>query len=199
MLDVTSRRCVIVGGGSVAVRRAAALARAGAEVFAVAPELDAGLLELNITIDRRGFEPADLDRAFLVVVATDQPAVNQAVHAAAKARGVLINRADDAGQADLTFMTAHRDEPLTVAVHTGGASAGAAVRIREELARHLDDDWATLLTHALNARKQIQQQITDPATRLPLLSRLTDDTAMNTLKTGGQAALLALYADIMGG
>lgn len=199
MLDMTGKRCVIVGGGGVAARRTRTLLESGADVTAIAPELAPQLLDMQIKTESRRFEPTDLDGAFLVVVATDQPDVNQAVHAAARDRGVLVNRTDDAGLADLTFMTAHRDGPLTLAVHTGGASAGAAVRIRDELAMHLDDDWAALLTHALPARKQLQQQITDPAKRLPLLRRLTDDAAMNTLKTGGQAALRALYADIIQG
>lgn len=199
MLDVTGRRCVIVGGGRVAARRASTLHEAGARVLVVAPRVDIHIANVGVEVRQRVFEPGDLDGALLVVVATDNREVNEAIHQAARDRGVLVNRADDADQADLTFMTAHHSGPLTVAVHTGGASASAAVRIRDDLAGQLDAGWGVLLTHAKVARKRIQAAIDDPTKRTALLRRLTDDTAMHALQTGGETALQELYADIMRG
>lgn len=199
MLDVAGRRCVVVGGGRVAARRAQSLHDAGADVLVVAPRVDLHIANVGVEIRQRVFEPSDLDHAFLVVVATDRPEVNEAIHTAARGRGVLVNRADDADRADLTFMTAHQSGPLTVAVHTGGASASAAVRIRDDLAGYLDPGWGVLLGHAKIARKRIQAAIDDPTKRTALLRRLTDDSAINTLKSGGESALEQLYADIMRG
>ena len=199
MLDVTGRRCVIVGGGRVAARRAQTLHEAGADVLVVAPRVDIHIANVSVDVRQRVFEAKDLDDAWLVVVATDDPKVNHAVHVAAKARNVLVNRADDADASDVTFMVNHRAGPLTVAVHTGGASASAAVRIRDDVAAQLDGGWAVLLQHAKDARKRIQQAIDDPTKRTALLRRLTDDTAMHALQSGGESALLELYADIMRG
>ena len=133
----------------------------------------------------------------LAVAATGDRAVNEAVSEAAAQRDVLVNRSDVGHASDLTFMASHRDGPLTIAVHTGGASASAATHIRALLTDSLDPDWAQLLTLALPARQQIQATVSDPATRTALLRRLTDDNAMESLKAGGESALQSLYACLL--
>jgi len=197
MLAVAGRRCVVVGGGAVGLRRARSLVQAGAQVALVAIELAEPAAPAGLTYEQRGFLPCDLDGALLVVIATDDPAVNDAVAQAAAERGVLTNRADGASEGDLAFMTSHREGPLTVAVHSGGASARAATLIRDQIAQQLDPDWARLLTLALPLRRQIQARVPDDAKRAALLRRLTDEQAMQALKSGGESALKRLYADII--
>ena len=197
MLDVTGRRCVVVGGGAVGARRARALAEAGARVVMIALQVHPSARLAGSNVEERAFEPGDLDHALLVVVATDVPEINDMVSDAARQRGVLVNRADDATQGNLSFMTHHRDGPLTIAIHTGGASASTAMRIRDLLVEQLDSDWAGLLTFALAARREIQQKVADPAKRTALLRRLSDENAMAVYKAQGESGLNALYADMI--
>ena len=197
MLTVRDRRCLVVGAGGVGVRRAKLLSEAGAHVVIVAPQVHPSARLIGAEIYERGFEPSDLDGVLLAVAATSDPDMNQAVSDAANQRGVLVNRSDQAASGNLTFMSSHRDGPLTLAVHTGGASASAAVRIRSLLADSLDPVWGELLTLALPARHRIQAGVSDPAKRTALLRRLTDDEAVATLKTDGESGLKVLYADIM--
>jgi len=197
MLTVRDRRCVVVGAGGVGARRAKLLAQAGAKVVMIALQVHPSSRLSGVRIQERAFEPTDLDGALLVVAATDIPAINDEIAQAASQRGVLINRADNASAGNLTFMTSHRDGPLTLAVHTGGASASAAMRIRSLLTESLDPVWGELLTLALPARQRIQAGVSDPAKRIALLRRLTDDQAVATLKTDGESGLESLYADIM--
>lgn len=197
MLDVRGRKCVVVGGGGVGARRARALSEAGARVVVIALQVHPSVKLAGVQVIERAFEPSDLDHALLVVAATDIPEINDVVADAAAERGVLVNRADDSGKGQLQFMCTHRDGPLTLAVHSGGASASAATQIRDLIASQLDPDWARLLSAALPIRQQIQDREHDPAKRTGLLRRLTDDQAMQTLKTKGEAALRAFYDDIM--
>lgn len=208
MLNLRGRRCVVVGGGAVASRRAASLVGCGAQVVVVAPAMDEKLDALLIERAERGYEAGDLDGAFLVVIATDQPAVNQHVADDADELGVLINRADDAEAGDLTVMAHDRRGPLTVAVDTAHTSASAAKQIRAELLEALDDDWVTLLAEARPWRANIQRQKTpefsEPpensktlesspsefaAARAARLRRLVDAAAMQVLKQHGVSAL----------
>lgn len=193
MLHLRGRRCVVVGGGAVAVRRAGSLLACGAEVVVVAPQIDPRLNELPIERVERGYAEGDLDEAFLVVVATDQPDVNQCVAADAARLGVLVNRADDADEGDLTFMAHDRRGPLTLAVDTAHTSAAAAKSIREELFEALDDDWVTLLSEARPWRARIRgnpgAKTADAPSRSAKLRRLTDREAMQVLKNQGVDAL----------
>ncbi len=73
-LDVAGRRAVVVGAGAVALGKADALLEAGALVTVIAdgpPQALQRLEEAGATIERRGFEGADLDEAFLCVAASD--------------------------------------------------------------------------------------------------------------------------------
>ncbi|MGB0767765.1 MAG: precorrin-2 dehydrogenase/sirohydrochlorin ferrochelatase family protein [Phycisphaeraceae bacterium] len=197
MLSVRDRRCVVVGGGGVGARRARTLSEAGAKVVMIALQVHPSARLAGVRIEERAFQPEDLDGALLVVVATDVEEINDAVSEAAAERGVLVNRADRSEAGGLTFMTAHRDGPLTVAVHTGGASASAATRIRALLVADLDPAWGRLLASALPVRRAIQERVRDPAKRVAMLRRLSDDRALKTLRDGGESALKGLYADIM--
>lgn len=189
MLRVAGRRCVVVGGGAVGARRAATLVAGGAEVVVIAPDLHEKLDGLLIERAERGYEAGDVDGAFLVVVATDDPAVNQRVADDADHEGCLVNRADEAGAGDLTIMGHDRRGPLTIALDTGHSSAAAGRRIRAALLEALDDDWITLLSEARPWRAKLQRDVHDPATRRQRLVRLTDDAALQTLKQHGHAAL----------
>jgi siroheme synthase-like protein len=197
MLKVHGRRCLVVGAGGVGVRRAKLLAEAGAHVVIIAPQVHPSARLLSAQIHERDFEPADLDDVLLAVAATSDPTVNQAISDAAAERGVLVNRSDQAVAGDVTFMSSHRDGPLTIAVHTGGASASAATRIRSLLSESLDPVWGELLSLALPVRQRIQAAVSDPAKRTALMRRLTDDQAIQTLKLGGESGLKSLYDDIM--
>ena len=88
-----------MGGGAVAERKAAGLARAGACVRVVAPTVTAGLeaqaRDGLVDLRRRAFRENDVEGVFLVYAATDDAAVNEAVYAEAEARGVPANVVDD--------------------------------------------------------------------------------------------------------
>jgi precorrin-2 dehydrogenase / sirohydrochlorin ferrochelatase len=197
MLNVHQRRCVIVGGGKTACRRARSLLESGALVTLVAPRIDVAFDDPNITTHQRPFEPGDLHDAFLVVIATDNPSVNQAAADEARRVGALINRADDPTHGDLTFPAHRRHGPITLAVHTGGISASAAAHIIRDLSESLDPDWSTLIELAAPCRSLIQQRFTDPRTRHARLAQLTDHEAMLTLKLQGLDALIAHLQSIV--
>ena len=87
-LDLTGRRAVVLGGGTVGLRRAAALARFGAEVTVISPHLS-GARE-GIRHFPRAYQAGDLAGAFLAVAAVNDPSVNAAAGREARARGILL-------------------------------------------------------------------------------------------------------------
>ncbi|GIG91938.1 uroporphyrinogen-III C-methyltransferase [Plantactinospora endophytica] len=135
-LRLAGRRVLVVGGGAVATRRVPALLDAEARVVVVAPELtpalrahvDAGRLEWVA----REFVPADLDGAWLVQVAVDDPAAAEAVSAAALERQIFCVRADDRDAATAWTPAVTRYGPLTVAV-LGGGDPRRAVAVRDAI------------------------------------------------------------------
>ncbi|WP_019869179.1 uroporphyrinogen-III C-methyltransferase [Salinispora oceanensis] len=123
-LRLAGRRVVVVGGGVVATRRVPALLDAGADVLLVAPELtpalrahaDAGRLRWQ----RRRFAADDLEDAWLVQVAVDDPGAAAAISAVADERRIFCVRADDRAAATAWTPAVTRQGPVTVAVLGGG-------------------------------------------------------------------------------
>ena len=122
-LRLEGRRVLVVGGGSVALRRVAGLRDAGAEVVVVAPRLTPALADLSdrglITGHRRGYQPGDLDGAWLVLACTDQPEVNEAVAADAERQHLWCARADNAAASPAWVPAVGRAGAVTVAVNAG--------------------------------------------------------------------------------
>ena len=94
--NVRNKRCLVVGGGQVATRKAGVLLEAGAKVRVVAPEIDAELAK------QKGIEPlvarfdaSHLDGAILVIAATNDRNVNKQVSELAQARSIPVNVVDD--------------------------------------------------------------------------------------------------------
>src|SRR5947209_11160830 len=124
MLDITNRAILIVGGGTVAVRKAKGLLAAGAtRVTAIAPHFSD---EMPATIARhlRAFQSSDLAGVSLVFVATDSRETNDAIAGDARRRNILFNRADtEEGDSDFATPAVLRRGPVTVTVSTGGSPA----------------------------------------------------------------------------
>jgi uroporphyrin-III C-methyltransferase/precorrin-2 dehydrogenase/sirohydrochlorin ferrochelatase len=140
-LRLAGRRVVVVGGGSVAFRRVAGLRAAEADVVVVSPELSPTLGDLAarglITAHVRGYEPADLDGAWLVLACTDQPGVNAAVAADAEQRRIWCVRADDAVASAAWVPAVGRSGAVTVAVNAGRNPRRAAA-LRDRLVERVE-------------------------------------------------------------
>jgi precorrin-2 dehydrogenase / sirohydrochlorin ferrochelatase len=145
-LVLDGRRCLVVGGGRVALRKVEGLVACGARVTVVAPTVDSALRSLpDVTVAERPWEPEDLGGMWLVVAATDEPAVNRAVFAEGQRRGVWVNGADDPANCSFTLPSVVRRGDLQVTVSTGGRSPALATWLRRRLEGEIGPEYAVLL------------------------------------------------------
>ena len=157
-LDVAGRRCVVVGGGAVGFEKAAGLAACGAAVTVVSPELNESFAELEIEWVARRYESGDLDCAFLVIVATGDREVDEAVWREAEALGKLCNVADVPELCNFILPAVHRQGPIAVAVSTGGASPALAKRLRSEIAQLVGPEHAELAEELRAMRPEVKER-----------------------------------------
>lgn len=144
-MDLAGWRCVVVGGGKVARRKARKLLEAGADVAVISPEITHEIEALPIEMLRRGYAEGDLAGAFLAFAATDVREVNAAVVREARERGVPVNVADEPSEGDFALPSTLRRGGLQVAVSTGGASPALARSIRQELEGVFVPEWAEVV------------------------------------------------------
>ncbi len=151
-LIVEGRPCLVVGGGPVAARKAAGLVACGAVVTVVAPSVGAEVAALGVAVERRVYRRGEAGAYRLVITATDDPDVNQAVHDDAEGAGVWVNSADDPERCTFTLPAVVRRGPVLVTASTGGQSPALASWLRARLDADLEPELAELAA-ALAARR----------------------------------------------
>jgi siroheme synthase-like protein len=167
-LEMTERRCLVVGGGPVAERKVAGLLESGARLTVVSPSATDRLRDWaradRVRLRLREYAASDLRGHSIVFVATDDGRVNAEVARDARAAGVLVNAADDPAHCDFILPAVLRRGELTVAVSTGGASPALARTVRDELDAYLDrEEYPALARVAADARRTLR----DGGTRAP--------------------------------
>jgi siroheme synthase-like protein len=167
-LHLEGRRVLLVGGGAVAREKGLALAEAGAKVRVVAPRIDAGLVAAADQVEFRGFFPADLDDAWIVVAAAP-PAVNRAVKAAADAQRVFCVAVDDVASCSAIGAARLRRGAITVAISTGGAAPALVALLRRAIDALLPEDVGAWESVATNARVAWKKEGVPMAERRPRL------------------------------
>jgi precorrin-2 dehydrogenase/sirohydrochlorin ferrochelatase len=149
---------VVIGGGTVGTRKTLALVEAGASVRVVSPvvtaELDDAERLRRITIERDTYRTEHLERATLVIAATDSREVNARIAVDAHARGKLVNITDYPDEGNFHTMALHRSGDVTIAVSSWGVP-GAASRIRDAIAERFDGRYERAVSALRGLRSRL--------------------------------------------
>ena len=163
-LNLAGKRCVILGGGTIAQGKISALRDAGADITIISPEATDGIKRAaqrgDVAFEQRPYREGDLEGAFIAVAATNVWHVNRQIFEEAEAKGVLLNVVDDPDQCTFIAPSIVRRDPITLAVSTGGASPALARKMRETLAEAPALKWADLAGALGRARRVIKEQRT---------------------------------------
>jgi len=148
-LDISGRRCLVIGGGEVGERKAQRLLECGARVSVVGRDLTPALARLRKkgAIDHipGDYEQRLLKGAFLVIGATDDRTVNERIFRDARKRGVLTNSVDDPDRCDFILPALCRQGELVITVATGGKSPALAKKLRQDLEERYRPEYEVLL------------------------------------------------------
>lgn len=161
-LNISGRRCVVVGGGQVALRKVKALIECGADVEVISPDLCLELRRLaesrEVRALNREYQSGDLRGAFVVIAATDNSDVNRKVAEEAKRNAALVNVVDDAENSDFIIPSYLRRGDVTVAISTAGKSPALARKIRTRLEKDLGNEYASLTNLIGEVRAEAKRQ-----------------------------------------
>lgn len=170
MLELSGRRCVVIGAGAVREGKVEAMVAAGADdVLVVAPGPWDALDELEtvdgVAVERRSWRAADLNGAFLVVAASRDHGERDAIAREARCRRVLVNVMDDIPNCDWSAPSVVRRGELVLAIATGGASPALAKKLRAQLSASFGEEWSEVLAVVRTVRAETMPALPDFATR----------------------------------
>ncbi len=158
-LKLDGRDCLLVGAGTIALEKIGTLLTTGLRLRIVAPKANAEIRQLAaqgaVQWIEKSWEPSDLDGMYLVIAATNDPAVNQAVYQAATETRVLCNSVDDVPNCDFYFGSIVSRGDLQIAISTAGQSPAVAQRLRREIDEQLPQDLGPWLESLGSLRREV--------------------------------------------
>ncbi|MFC2017281.1 bifunctional precorrin-2 dehydrogenase/sirohydrochlorin ferrochelatase [Chloroflexota bacterium] len=161
-LDVYGKRCVVVGGGTVALRKVKALLEHGAILEVVSPYRCPELNELakaNIIEGHlKEYEPQDINDAFLVIAATNEEATNKEVADEARRHKILVNTVGKPESSDFIVPSYLRRGALTIAISTNGASPALSRKVRTNLEQSFSEEYACLTDLIEEVRSELRKR-----------------------------------------
>ena len=187
-LNMENRRCVVVGGGSVALRKTKSLLEAGAAVTVIAPAILPEITALQrifpaLTLCLRNYETGDIRHAFLVIAATDNRNVNAAVVREATQHRCLLNVADDPDAGNFTVAGAYDNGSLHFSAATGG-NPRLTHLLLEDLQQQYGDDMAAFAAFLDEQREIVKHRLPDPQARQEFWRNTLKNQLLQLVKTG---------------
>jgi siroheme synthase-like protein len=159
-LNIRGKKCLVVGGGAVALRRVEALLEHGAHVTAVSPCVTDGIRELaadgKVALVSEKYQTHNLQGMTLVIAATDDPATNRRVAREAAGRRIPVNVVDAPELCNFIVPAVVRRGDLTIAVSTGGESPALARKMRVQLEKQFGEEYAVLTRLVGDVRREMK-------------------------------------------
>jgi len=161
-LNLQGKRCVVVGGGEVALRKVKNLLDCGADATIISSTLHSGLIRLaknrTIRLIKRDYESGDLIDADIAIAATNSKEINKKVSEEAKKQKIFVNVVDDPEKSDFIVPSFFRRGYLTIAISTAGKSPAFARIIRTKLEKNFGKEYASLLSLVGEIRSKIKKK-----------------------------------------
>lgn len=184
MLNLNGKRCAVIGGGKVALRKTRTLVAAGANVTVIAPAADENLTVLaadgKIELVLRGYESGDVSDCFLVVAATDSAALNRQIAAEAPC---LVNVVTEPELGNFSVPAQSTSGRLSFTVFGGGLPAYTALLARD-IAKTYGNNFAEFAEFLHEARTRLQQSGLTPKERTAFWRKQLTEEAIGLLHEG---------------
>jgi len=202
-LELGSRRAVVIGGGTVAVRKTQALLTAGARVVVVAERIDDMMTALalcrgtDVELIKSRYSKNYLAGALLAIAATNNARLNKQIYKDCQELEVLCNVVDVPELCDFFVPAVVKRGNLQIAIGTEGQCPAYAGHIRKKLEKIFTEKHGQFLAELETLRKDIIKNVPEPSDRKVLLGKLADDESFEYFIEKGQAKWHVFAAELI--
>ncbi len=203
-LNLEGASAVVVGAGEAAYFKACLLVDFGVPTTVIAPPdfadpFDGRLQDMGdageIQLQRLAYAPADLDGHRVAIIATGDRAMDYAIEADARGRGLLVNVVDDPAHCDFFASAYVKHGSISIAVNSGGASPGFTGALKDDLAQRYGPEVEDHLAHYLVWRRMVRERVDPFVERERLWRGLRSDGLYDLLRTQGPEAARAMVEE----
>ena len=190
-LNLEGRRVVVIGGGTVAVRKAQVLLDSGARIVVVADNIDKMITALgtqkNIELIKSKYEKSYLPTAVLAIASTNNNDLNKQIYKDCQELEILCNVVDVPELCDFFVPAVVKHGDLQIAISTNGNCPAYAGHLRKKLEELFTEEHGKFLELLEKMRLKIIKEVTEPDKRKIILGKLCDDNSFDYfLKNGSE-------------
>lgn len=172
-VELKGKRGLIVGGGSVALRKAEKLLPYEPVLTVAAPDILPEIRRMpGILCRQEDFSPGLLADMFFVIAATDDTALNHRISALCQEQNIPVNVVDDRAACTFLFPALVKKGDLSIGISTGGDSPSAAIHLKRQINALLPDDFDGLLAYLGSLRGTVRESIPEEARRSSCFSHI---------------------------
>lgn len=171
-IDIENKNILVVGGGTVALRKIEKLLPFKPSITVVSPKISTEILRLNVNTINREFADGDLENVFCVISATDDEQVNAHFFDLCSAKNILVNTVDDKEKCGFIFPAIVQKNSVTAGITTSGKSPIYAKYLKEQFINLLESTNADTVEVMWKYREHIKQITADEEVRKKVFSSL---------------------------
>lgn len=172
-VDLSQKTGLILGGGTVALRKIEKLLPFSPQLRVISPEICSEIRQIpGLELLERAFVPGDEQGAFFVIAATDDAHCNHQIADLCRAQNILVNVVDDAAYCSFLFPALVQKGNLTVGISTAGSSPTAAICLKEQISAQIPESFDEILEFLHTQRAGIKADVPDEKIRSGLLRKL---------------------------
>ena len=161
-MEIKGQKCLVAGGGIVALRKIEKLLPFGADITVVSPAFCTEIEEMEgITRICRRFEKNDIEGMLFVIGATDDEAVNAEISALCREKNVPVNIVDDPAKCTFFFPALVKRGEFVAGFSTGGGSPLAAQYIRKKVEDAVPEGFDKVVEVLASVREQVKAEVPD--------------------------------------
>jgi len=181
-IDLKDKKCVVVGGGRIALRKIEILHQFGAKIIVIAPYICATIYKMesnSITLVKRDFYDSDICDVELVVAATDDKDLNSHISNICRKRDLLVNVVDVKEECSFIFPAILKKGELVISVSTGGSSPAMAHKIRKDIESVIPDYYSSLIELLGEHRDIVKSEIHSQELRKKMYNEIIEMIEIN--------------------
>ena len=184
-VDISDKKCVVVGGGRIAFHKIEILEQFGSKITVISPFIGDDIYALSKKVEKplifieREFMDSDICDARLVVAATDNVALNSHISNICKAKGIMVNVVDVKEECTFIFPAIVKRDELVISISTGGSSPAMASRIKKNIESAIPAYYSSVIELMGEHREYIKKEIHTQQERKKVYNELIDIAEKN--------------------
>lgn len=187
-LDIKKKRCLVIGGGEVALRKVKTLLDCFAKVTVISPQIHTELQKLakskHIQIVKRKYQSQDLKNVFLVIGATNDNKVNRKIADDAKEKQILVNIVDVPNLCNFQVPASIRRGALMLTVSTNGKNPALTKFLRKKLEEQFGPEYGDYLEFLSEWRTKLIKSIQNGKLREQISTAIAESDVLYLISNG---------------